>query len=239
MIEYDRIDVNEGIDINKNELVSKECWICGYWYLINENCNYQKHLCNGCHDMSLKANSMHNLAIGYNNGNAYRINFVFMSKNDALNLIKNAVIISKKGYYKAKNNNFVSVHSIKMSSQNIKFWDKEIDKKEVYSSKQAILLDSVDLSKIVVSSRWKISDTKYKYFCGYLNNDVIQPLCVILPQMSGYIKCFDDVGKNMSFVTDDKEVYERYNEIWNVVKKILKLKFTVSPIRDDKYIITK
>ena len=64
---------------------------------INKNFNYQKHLCNGCHDMSLKVNSMHNLAIGYNNGNAFRINFVFMSKNDALNLIKNAVIIIKKG----------------------------------------------------------------------------------------------------------------------------------------------
>ena len=126
-----------------------------------------------------------------------------------------------------------------MSSQKIKFWDKEIDKQEFYSSKQAILLDSVDLSKIFVSSRWKISDTKYKYFCRYLNNDVIQPLCVILPQMSRYIKYFDDGEKNMSFVTDDKEVYEKYNEIWNVVKKLLKLKFTVNPIRDDKYIITK
>ena len=162
-----------------------------------------------------------------------------MSKNDALNLIKNAVIINKKGYYKAKNNNFLSVHSIKMSSQKIKFWDKEIDKKELYSSKQVTLLDSIDLSEIAVSSRWKISDTKYKYFCGYLNNDVIQTLCVILPQMSRYIKYFDDGGKNMSFVTDDKEVYEKYNEIWNVVKKLLKLKFAVSPIRDDKYIITK
>ena len=51
-----------------------------------------------------------------------------------------------------------------MSSQKIKFGDKEVDKKEFYLSKQAILLDSVDLGKIVVSSRWKISDTKYKYF---------------------------------------------------------------------------
>ena len=40
-------------------------------------------MCNGYHDMSMKAISMHNLCIGYNNGNAYRINFVFMSKNDA------------------------------------------------------------------------------------------------------------------------------------------------------------
>ena len=57
--------------------------------------------------------------------------------------------------------------------------------------------------------------------------------------MSGCIKYFDDGGKNMSFVTDDKEVYEKYNEIWNVVKKLLKLKFTVNPVRDDKYIIAK
>ena len=41
---------------------------------------------------------------------------------------------------------------------------------------------------------------KHKYFCGYLNNDVIKPLCVILPQMNGYIKYFDDGGKNMSLL---------------------------------------
>ena len=97
MLEYDRIDINEGIDVTKNELINKECWICSYWYFIKKNFNYQKHVCNGCHDMPMKAISMHNLAIGYNNGNAYRINFTFMSKNDALNLIKNAVIINKKG----------------------------------------------------------------------------------------------------------------------------------------------
>ena len=62
-----------------------------------------------------------------------------------------------------------------MSLQKIKFGDKEIDKKEFCSSKEAILLDSVDLSKIVVSSKWKVNDTTYKYFCGCLNNDFIQP----------------------------------------------------------------
>ena len=69
----------------------------------------------------------------------------------------------------------------------------------------------MDLSKIVVSNKWKINDTTYKYLCGYLNNDVIQPLCVILPQMNGYIKNFDDGGKNMSFVTNDEDVYNKYN----------------------------
>ena len=126
-----------------------------------------------------------------------------------------------------------------MSSQKIKFGDKEVDKKEFCSSKQTILLDSVDLNKIVVSNKWKINDRTYKYLCAYLNNDVIQPLCVTLPQMGGYIKYFDDGGKNMSFVTDDEEVYEKYNKIWEVVRKLLKLKFTVGPVRDDKYIIAK
>ena len=114
-----------------------------------------------------------------------------------------------------------------MSSRKIKFGDKEVDKKEFYSSKQAISLDSVDLNKIVVSNKWKINDTTYKYLCGYLNNDIIQPLCVILPQMSGYIKYFDYGGKNMSFVTDDEKVYKKYNEIWEVLRKLLKLKFTL------------
>ena len=117
---------------------------------------------------------------------------------------------------------------------------KKLTKKKFYSSKEAILLDSVDLSKIVVSSRWKLNDATYKYFCGYLNNDgIIKPLCVVLPQMNGYIKYFEDGRKNMSFVTDDEKVYEKYDEIWNVVKGLLKLKFTVGPIRNDKYILAK
>ena len=57
--------------------------------------------------------------------------------------------------------------------------------------------------------------------------------------MNGYIKYFDNGRKNMSFVTDDEKVYEKYDEIWNVVKGLLKLKFTTSPIRDDKYILAK
>ena len=86
MLEYDRIDLSEGIDVNINILTSKKYYLCGYWHFINKNLNYRKYMCNGCHDMSAKA-SMHNLCIGYNNDNAYRINFLFMSENDALNLI--------------------------------------------------------------------------------------------------------------------------------------------------------
>ena len=126
-----------------------------------------------------------------------------------------------------------------MSLRKIKFGNKEINKKEFYSSKQAISLDSADLNKIVVSKKWTINDTTCKYICGYLNNDTIQPLFVILPQMDGYIKYFDDGGKNMSFVTDDEKIYEKYNEIWEVIRNLLKIDFTVNPVRDDTYLLAK
>ena len=57
--------------------------------------------------------------------------------------------------------------------------------------------------------------------------------------MDGYIKYFDDGGKNMSFVTDDEKIYKKYNEIWEVVKKRLKVDFAVSPVQDDKYLVAK
>ena len=108
-----------------------------------------------------------------------------------------------------------------MSLRKIKFGDKEVYKTKFYSSKQGISLDSVDLNKIVVSKKWKINDTTHKHLCGYLNNDTIQPLCVILPQMDGYIKYFDDGGKNMSFVTNDEEIDKKYNKIWEVIRNLL------------------
>ena len=116
---------------------------------------------------------------------------------------------------------------------------KKLIKKEFYSSKQAISLDSVDLNKILVSKKWKINDTAYKHICRYLNNDTIQPLRVILPQMDGYIKYFDDGGKNMSFVTDNEKIYEKYNEIWEVIRNLLKIDFTGNPVRDDIYLVAK
>ena len=116
---------------------------------------------------------------------------------------------------------------------------KKLIKKKFYSSKEAILLDSVDLSKIVVSNRYKINYTTYKFLGGCLNNNSIKPLCVILPQVDGYIKYFKDGGKNMSFITDDEKIYEKYNKIWEVTRKLLKVNFAVSPVRDDKYFVAK
>ena len=57
--------------------------------------------------------------------------------------------------------------------------------------------------------------------------------------MNEYIKYFDNDGKNMSFVTDDEKVYNKYNEIWEVIRKLLKVKLTLNPVRDDRYLIVK
>ena len=97
MLEYDRIDTSEGIDIEKCKETSRECSLCKFYYFLDKNFNYGPYLCNGCHDMSLKMVSMQNLAIINHNGNHYCVKFAFMSKKDAFNLIKNAVIMGKKG----------------------------------------------------------------------------------------------------------------------------------------------
>ena len=57
--------------------------------------------------------------------------------------------------------------------------------------------------------------------------------------MNGYIKYFGNGGKNMTFVTDNKKVYDKYNEIWEVTRKLLKVVFAVNPARDDKYLVAK
>ena len=93
MLEYDRIDISEGIDINKCEETSSRCSLCKFYYFLDKNFSYGPFLCNGCYDMSLKAVRMQNLAIINHNGNHYRV----ISKTDAYNLIKNATIIDKKG----------------------------------------------------------------------------------------------------------------------------------------------
>ena len=57
--------------------------------------------------------------------------------------------------------------------------------------------------------------------------------------MDGYIKYFDDGGKNILFVTDDEKIYKKYNKIWEVIRNLLKIDFTVNPVRDDIYLVAK
>ena len=95
MLEYDRIDISERIDINKTS-ASKKCDICNYWYLKDIGFKYEPHLCNGCHDLMQKAMSFNNISIVCVKGSVSRINFWYMSKDDAIYIINGSSLADKR-----------------------------------------------------------------------------------------------------------------------------------------------
>ena len=89
MPEYGRIDISEGIDVNKTN-ASKECGICHYWYFEDVGFKYEPYLCNGCLDLMQKATSFNDVAVVYVKGSGYRVHFWYMSKNDAISIMNNS-----------------------------------------------------------------------------------------------------------------------------------------------------
>ena len=87
-----------------------------------------------------------------------------------------------------------------MSGKALKFNNIMLNKKKFHRSKEPIDLLSLDLDQIVVSDKFKHNDEDFKYFIRYLKGEIVKPLCIILPQMSGYIKYFENGSKNMSFL---------------------------------------
>ena len=96
MLEYDRIDISEGIDVNKTS-PSKECDICHYWYFKDIGYKYELYLCNGCHDLMQKAIRYNDVVIIYVKGSAFRIHFWYMSKDDAITIMNNSNLVDKRG----------------------------------------------------------------------------------------------------------------------------------------------
>ena len=96
MLEYDRINISEGIDISKTN-ASKECDICDYWYFLDKSIKYEPYLCNGCHDLMQKVMNFNYVSIVSVKGGDYRIYSWYMSKNDAINIMKNSNINLKSG----------------------------------------------------------------------------------------------------------------------------------------------
>ena len=82
MLKYDRIDISEGIEINKtNE--SKECIFGHYWYFLNKNCSYGPNTCDGCYDIVQRSTDFKNIAAVHIKKSAYRIYFQHMNKHKA------------------------------------------------------------------------------------------------------------------------------------------------------------
>ena len=96
MLEYERIDISERIDINEINK-SKKCMLCHYWYFLDNNFSYGPYLCDGCYNIMQKSNNLKNIAIVHVKKSVYRIYFPYMSKREAKILMTNSNLIDKEG----------------------------------------------------------------------------------------------------------------------------------------------
>ena len=119
-----------------------------------------------------------------------------------------------------------------MSKKTLKFYNIRLNKKEFQKSKQPIDLMSVNVDQIVISDTFKHNNEGFKYFTGYQEDEIVKPLCIILPQINGYIKYFKTGGKNMSFLIKEDEVCKKYKQIWDVIKNKLGIQFHSEPVYD-------
>ena len=126
-----------------------------------------------------------------------------------------------------------------MSEKTLKFNNIRLNKKEFHKSKEPIDLMSVIVDQIVVSDKFKHQREGFKYFIGYQVSGMVKPLCIILPQMSGYIKFFENGGKSMSFLIKDDEVWKNYEQICDVIKNKVGIKVHSEPIYEQKYVKAK
>ena len=143
----------------------------------------------------------------YENGGKEKAAKYYQSNKDAIK--------EKGNRYKEMKKMQIYFYNTKISGQTLKFRDIVVNKKEFHASKQAIALNLVDINKIVISDKFKHKDEGSKYFIGYKDDNIVRQLCIILPQMCGYIRYFESGGKNMSFMIEDDRDLVKYNEIWN------------------------
>ena len=94
MLEYDRIDISEGMNVDKTNK-SKECMFCHYWYFLDKSFSYGPYLCDGSYNFSQKSIDFKNIAIAHIKNNAYRIYFPYMSKLEAKKLMTNSNLVDK------------------------------------------------------------------------------------------------------------------------------------------------
>ena len=125
-----------------------------------------------------------------------------------------------------------------MAVEILKFNNIIVDKEAFHKLKEPIDLLSVNTDQIVVSDKCKHNNEGFKYFIGYYDG-LVRPLCIILPQKSGYIKYFENGSKKMSFLIKDDEVWEKYNKIWDVIKNKLNINFHSEPVYEYKYLKAK
>ena len=105
-----------------------------------------------------------------------------------------------------------------MSGKNINFDEKKIRNSTFYKNKKINNIEDIDVNNILVSKKEAYgTKSSFKHFIGYDDNDIIRPLCIKLPQMTGYVKKFNENG-TMSFKVTDKQLLKNYKKIWEKVE---------------------
>ena len=90
MLQCEKIDVSEGIDVNKTN-ASKECELCPYWFFKDIGFTFEEHVCNKCHDLLTIAYSLKDIAILNAKGATFRCILMGISKNEGLKRLNNSV----------------------------------------------------------------------------------------------------------------------------------------------------
>ena len=120
-----------------------------------------------------------------------------------------------------------------MSRKNIIFNDKKIKKSSFYKNRKLFNIDDIDVNKILSSEKESYgTKSSLKYFIGYNDDGVIRPLCIKLPQMIGYVKCFDS-NKTISFKATNKKLLKQYTKIWEKVSSLMNIKSDSEPVYGD------
>ena len=96
MLKYDKIDITEGIDVDKTNK-SRECMFCHYWYYLNKNISYSPFICDGCYNIVQTSTDFKKIAIAHIKKSAYRIYFKDISKHETKKLMNKFDPIGKTG----------------------------------------------------------------------------------------------------------------------------------------------
>ena len=115
-----------------------------------------------------------------------------------------------------------------MNGNNINFDDKKIKKTKFYQNKKVLQINDIDVNKILVSKKEPYGKhNSLIYFIGYNDNYFIRPLCLRLPQMTGYAKKINE-NVTMSFRVNNKQLLKNYNKIWEKTEKLMRIDLKAS-----------
>ena len=163
MLYYDTIDISEGIDVGKAS-ASEKYNISHYWFLLDKAFKFQANVCYGCHGVLIMPINPSNIAILILRTVFYRWIANGISKSEVLNLLQNVDFSKKVEHYKIKKKNIYIYIYAKMDAKIIAFGDTEIEKQKFHNHKNPILIDDVDINKIMTSSEVLSGKKGFKYF---------------------------------------------------------------------------